>query len=324
MILNGRGEAFSESTRARVTEAARTLRYRPQAAGRMLVNGRTDAIGVMVCHGDLLAFDGFVPQVLHAVTRASHEQGYRIMLEVLESEQPENERPGAYRDLIESRQIDGLLVIDPPENDERLRALLDAEVPMVLLGTVGHRGERSVNVLTHDAMESLVAHLYERGHRRFGFVTASPRGFGSADRRLEGLRAALGRRGLSLDADCVAFGHYSAESGYEATRSLFAKVRPRPTALLGGNDTIALGVLRAVAEAGLRVPEDLAVTGFDNLPWSAFLPTPLTSVDTFAARQGRTALQLLVERLSGRVADGKDATVATELIVRASTTYASA
>lgn len=315
MILGGRGAAFAEETRARVREAARTLGYAPSAAGRMLVRGSAETIGVVVCHSEMLAHDGFVPQVLGAVAAACRRHGHRVILEVLDG----GDGAETYRALVAGRQIDGIIVIDPASGDPELHALIEEGFPLVLLGSVQHRGEASVNFSTRMAIEALVDHLHARGHRRFAFVSHSPAGYVATDARLAALRGALGRRGLTLAEDHVAHGAFSARSGFEATRLLLAGGLEPPAALFAGNDTIAVGALAALAERGLEVPEDVAVTGFDDLPHSAFLAPPLTTVATFAARQGEIAAEMLMSLLRGEHLGHRRVRVPIDLVVRTST-----
>lgn len=315
MVMNGRDTAFSDATRLRVRDAAQALNYRPQVAGRMLARGRTESIGVAVCHRDLLASDGFVPILLQAMTTEARAHGYRIVLDVVDADTDES-----FSDLMEARQIDGVLVVDPRQGDTRLQQLLDTGAPLVLLGSTGHPAECTVNLRTDAAMVALVDHLVELGHERFAMITPTPEGFGSASNRLRAARAALERHGLSLDPSSVGYGKFDAGSGRDAALTILAS-RNRPTAILGGNDTVALGILDAARAMGLSVPHDLAVTGFDNLPWSSFVEPALTTVDTFAAQQGRLASRTLIDRVRDPTGSALQRSfVDGVLIVRRSTT----
>lgn len=316
MILNRSGSAsFSDATRKRVLEAASELGYRPNAAARMLVRGHTETIGLVVCHAELLRYDGFIPQVMHAIATVNQQHGYRVLLEVVEG----NDTPDAYAKLVDSRQIDGLIVIDPATGDPQLRQLIDEGFPMVLLGSVRHPAEHSINFSTRRAVELAIDHLVELGHRRIAHVTHSPAGYVSADARLAAYRRALERRGLPFDQELVAYGAFSSESGFMAMTSLLGRIPRPPTAVLSGNDTIALGVVSAIIESGLRVPQDVAVVGFDNLPIAQFMQPPLTTINNPGTEQGILAAEMLIKLLRGTEVPVPRVRVPVELVVRQST-----
>jgi LacI family transcriptional regulator len=313
MILNRSSTAsFSDATRKRVMEAAEELGYRPNAAGRMLVKGNSETIGLVVCHAELLRYDGFIPQVLHAIARVNQAHGYRVLLEVVEG----NTTPDAYRNMVDSRQIDGLIVIDPATDDPQLRTLVDENFPLVLLGSVRHAAEHSINFSTRRAVEMTIDHLVGLGHQHIAHVSYSPPGYVATDARLAAFRHALEKHGLDPAAP-VAYGAFSSASGYEATKQLLAG-SVRPTAIFAGNDTIAIGVIAALFEAGLRVPQDIAVTGFDNLPVSRFLSPPLTTINNPADEQGTLAAEMLIRLLRREPVQNNRIRVPVELVVRAS------
>lgn len=315
MILSGstRG-SFSDATRQRVLAAAEELGYRPNAAGRMLVSGSTETIGLVVCHAELLRYDGFIPQVLQAIAKVNQSHGYRVLLEVVEG----NSTPDAYAEMVRSRQIDGMIVIDPATNDAQLRALIDEHFPLVLLGSVRHPGEHSVNFSTRQAIEMAVDHLVGLGHTRIAHVTYSPVGYVATDARLAAFRRALEKHGLEFEAGRIAYGAFSAESGAAATRALLSKLEVPPTAILAGNDTIALGVMSALDALGLSIPDDVAVIGFDNLPISPFMRPALTTINNPATLQGTIAAEMLIRLLRREPVEPARVRVPVELVIRAS------
>lgn len=316
MILNRSSNvSFSDATRQRVIQAAEDLGYRPNAAGRMLVSGNTETIGLVVCHAELLRYDGFIPQVLQAIAKVNQNHGYRVLLEVVEG----NSTPDAYANMVDSRQIDGMIVIDPATNDPQLRSLIDERFPLVLLGSVRHPGEHSVNFSTRRAVEMAVDHLVELGHSSIGHVTYSPSGYVATDARLVAFRRALDKHGLELVEDHISYGAFSSESGEAAMREILARDRPPPTAVLAGNDTIALGVLSAIQARGMSVPEDISVVGFDNLPISGFTNPSLTTINNPANLQGTLAAEMLVQLLRREVVVTPRLRVDVELVVRKST-----
>jgi DNA-binding LacI/PurR family transcriptional regulator len=140
----------------------------------------------------------------------------------------------------------------------------------------------------------------------------------ATDARLAAYFGALARHKLPEDERWIAYGAFSAESGYLATRELLARQGPRPTAILAGNDTIALGVIAAIVEAGLSVPHDIAVVGFDDLPIAPFMQPPLTTIHNPAALQGEVAAEMLVRLLRHEQVETPRIRVPVNLVVRQS------
>jgi LacI family transcriptional regulator len=313
MVLN-RSDAvtLSAETRQRVFDAAAELGYRPNSAARMLVRGDTETIGLVVTHPQVLSVDGFVPQLLYGISQVNRESGYRVLLEGVE--------PGAglhaYADLVESRRIDGMIVLNPPTDAPQIHALIDQGFPLVLLGSVRHPREHACNFSTRRAIRRSVDHLVGLGHRAIAHIGFSPPGFVATDARLNSYRESLTAHGIAPDDRLVAYGAFSAESGHAAMQELLARGGERPTALLAGNDTIALGAMAAITDAGLSVPDDIAIVGFDDLPFAAQLRPALTTVRNPGVEQGRQAAQLLIRLLKGEPIAQRRIALPTELIIR--------
>lgn len=313
MVLN-RSDAvvISAETRQRVLEAAAALGYRPNSAARMLVRGDTETIGLVVTDPQVLAVDGFVPQLLYGISQATQESGYRILLEGVEP----GAGPHAYGELVEGRRIDGLIVLNPPTDAPQIHALIDRGFPLVLLGSVRHPREHAVNFSTRRAIRRSMDHLAGLGHRAIAHIGFSPPGFVATDARLNSYRESLRAHGIEPDDRLVAYGAFSAESGHRAMRELLDRGGERPTAVLAGNDTIALGALAALTDAGLSVPDDIALVGFDDLPFAALLRPALTTVRNPGVEQGRQAAQLLIRLLKGETVEQRRIALPTELVVR--------
>lgn len=313
MVLN-RSDAvvISAETRQRVFAAAAELGYRPNSAARMLVRGDTETIGLVVTDPKILTVDGFVPQLLYGIGQATRESGYRILLEGIEPAAG----PNAYADLVEGRRIDGLIVLNPPTEAPQIHALIDQGFPLVLLGSVRHPREHACNFSTRRAIRQAVDHLVGLGHRAIAHIGFAPPGFVATDARLRSYRDALHAHGIEPDDRLVAHGAFSADSGHRAMRELLDRDGPRPTAVLAGNDTIALGAMAALTDAGLSVPDDIAMVGFDDLPFAAQLRPALTTVRNPGVEQGRQAAQLLIRLLRGETVPQRRIALPTELVVR--------
>ncbi len=314
MVLNDPDvPSIGEETRARVLEAAAQLGYTPNSAARVLVSGRTDTIGLVLSQPELLAIDGFVPQLVLGISQVAEQFGYRMLFETVR----DPSRSGAYLELVGGKRIDGLIVVNPAVEDTGLGQLIESGFPAVLVGTLKHPKECSVNFHTGAAVRQLIGHLSSLGHRRIAHVALSPPGPVATNARLASFRRSMKEAGLAVDEALVACGDYSAESGRLATARLLDTGK-RFTALFAANDTLALGAMKALRERGLRVPQDVAVVGFDDLPFSAFTDPPLTTVRNPGVAQGQLAAQKLLALLRHEPLAERVTFLDTELVVRES------
>ena len=296
IVLNRSTSAvIGDDTRKRVEAVAAELGYRPNSAARMLKSGVTETVGLVVTESRSLTVDGYIPLLFNGVGSVLRRKGYHLLLETLSRTPGKN----PYTDLVESRRIDGLLLLSPRRDDTALIELIESDYPIVLLGSIGHPKEISVDTPSTEGLRKAVDHVVALGHRRIGCVPFSPPGFAAADMRVAELRAFLSGHGIDLADAAVVHGDFGAESGYHATLRLMA-ARPDTTAIFAGNDTIALGVLGALARLGRSVPNDISVVGFDDLPFAGYVAPPLTTVRVDAVHQGRCAAEALIQRLKGK------------------------
>lgn len=315
LVLNDApGAVIGAETRAKVFKAAKELGYSPNSAARMLVSGSTETIALILSDSRILLSDAFVPHLLYGISLVNRSAGYNVLFDGSEHEGTLT----PFKRLVEARRIDGMIVLNPRTDDAELKQLMDEDFPVVLIGSVRHRNEHSVNFSTREGIEAAVNHLIDHGHLRFGMVPFSQRGLVATDIRVSVLQAALKRKGLTLDEDAVEYASFSSESGHAATRTLLER-RPDITAILAGNDTIAIGVLAAIHAAGKNVPLDISVIGFDDLPFARFLNPPLTTIATDGVDVGRKAAELLVQRLRGGTTEAPRLQSPTQFVVRDST-----
>lgn len=295
LVLNDAPSSIGSDTRARVLAVAAELGYVPSAAARSLASGRTHTVGLVICHAEHLVVDAFIPQTLYGMNRVAREHGFRVLVEAVE----DVTRPDAYHELVRAKQIDGLIVLNPRRDDLRLPQLVNDDYPVVTLGTIP--GCDAVRVHTEEfaLARRAVTHLIALGHRRIGHVTFAPDVYLATDARARGYRAALADAGIDADERDVAFGAFSAASGAAAARELL-EARPDLTAVFCGNDTIAIGVLHALSERKLLVPDDVAVVGYDDIPTARFLQPPLTTVRSPAVAHGQRAMELVIDMIEGR------------------------
>lgn len=314
IVLSGSDAAvISAETRERVRRAAQELGYQPNSAARMLKNGATRTIGLLISGSNLLKVDAFIPVLFGAVCDVMRARGYHVLIET----RPEGTGANPYRDLVQSQRIDGLLILNGPSQDPYLVELIESGFPAVLLGNVRHPKSHSVHIRGRPALMATVDRLVAAGHRDFGVVTLSPLGLEAADRRVQAVTDALAAHGLSLRPEAIQSGNFSAESGHAAMTRLLA-VAPETTAVFAGNDTVALGVLGACGAAGRVVPRDISVIGFDDLPFAAHLWPPLTTIHVDASRQGTEAAKMLLQLLDGKTPPERQIALTAEPVWRGS------
>jgi DNA-binding LacI/PurR family transcriptional regulator len=307
------GTSISAKTKARVLSAAEALGYVPNSAARTLVSGRSRTLGLVLARGDLMSFDAFAPFLMFGISRVCNLHGYKLLVEAVE---PCSTRD-AYFDLARSKSIDALIVLNSNSKDEGLVRLIESNFPVILFGSIHHPKENSIIPSTGGAVERVIRHLVELGHRRIGHITYAPLRYVGATQRLRAYRRALARAKVDFHDSLVGFGDFSVESGYQAMRKILGR-RNRLTALFAGNDTIAVGAISALREAGLSVPGDVGIVGFDDLPFAAYISPKLTTVTTHAVVQGEQAALAAIDLLKGQPVGHRNCDLAFELIVRES------
>jgi len=307
------GSNISAETKARVVDAAAELGYMPSAAAQSLVSGRSRTIGLVIYQADLLLVDAFIPQLLFGLNRVARAKGYHVQVEGVD--QLGGDDP--YQRMVQAQGLDGLIVLDPRSSDPGLGRLIRSGFPVVTLGHVPNEDPYRVVSENVVGMFDATRHLLTLGHERIAHLTFSPRGFTGTDERLEGYRRALEEAGIAVDEELVEETGYSAASGAEAMRRLLERTQSF-TAVTCGNDTVAVGAMAALREVGLRIPEDVSVVGFDDLPFAAHLHPPLSTVRTLPVASGERAMDVLLCLIDGKEPEARVVRMETSLVVRAS------
>ena len=303
-VFNSSG-TVSEPTRVRVVAAAADLDYVPHSGARSLSTRRTDTIGVILpdLHGE------FFSELIRGIDLATRARGLHLLLS--HSHGDPNEATTVLRAM--RTRVDAMMVMSPYADEGVLAAALGGRTPLVLLGSGGDAGGHPRFAIdNHAGAFAMTEHLLGAGYRRIAFVSGPPGNIESAQ-RLAGYRDALAAFGGLPEQ--VVEGDFSEQSGARAAGLLLAG--PRPDAIFAGNDMMAIGCLQALREAGLRVPDDIALAGFDDIPISRFLDPPLTTVGVPIAELGRQAVESCVEILATG-APGASRTFTPELVIRAS------
>jgi DNA-binding LacI/PurR family transcriptional regulator len=293
-------------TRERVLAAIRELAYRPNAAARTLVTRRTHTLGVITA--DTMLYGP--ASMLYGFERAAHD-AYFVSVASLPALDRRSMLDAVDRFL--GQGIEGIIVIATQDTAVAALAHVPPEVPLVAVGCGTRAPVTSVAIDNRVGAATATRYLLGLGHRTVYHV-AGPASCLDAKERLDGWREAAREAGVPQPA--VLAGDWSASSGYALGAQLAAE--PALTAIFCGNDAMALGVIRALAERGLRVPEDVSIVGFDDMPEAGYYLPPLTTVRQDFGEVGRQALSTLVDRMAGAILTGRRVRVAPELIVRAS------
>jgi DNA-binding LacI/PurR family transcriptional regulator len=306
-VLNGHPNV-SPQTRAGVIAAIRDLGYRPNAAARTLVTGRTNVLAV-------INFDTTMygpSSMLYGLERAAYP-GYSVAIASLPAFD-RNSLHGAVERFLD-QAVEGIIVIAPHTSEVEALAGLAADIPLVVVKCGTHAQLPSVAIDNRGGAARATQHLLDMGHETVHHL-AGPATWMDAEERVDGWRDTLLAAGAEEPE--ILCGDWSARSGYELGHRLASM--PEVTAVLCGNDQMALGLLRALAESGRRVPDDVSVVGFDDIPEAAFFLPPLTTVRQDFGELGRRAVQLLLKRIAGGGQSYQPGLpIAPDLVVRAST-----
>ncbi len=295
-------------TREKVLEAIRELAYRPNAAARTLVTRRTHTVGVITADTNTMLYGP--ASMLYGFERAAHDV-YFVSVASLPALDRQSMLEAVNRLL--GQGIEGIIVIATHDTAVAALSHVPAEVPLVAVGCGTRASVTSVAIDNAAGAATATRYLLGLGHRTVCQV-AGPASCLDAKERIDGWRQVMRAAGVADPP--VLEGDWSACSGYEIGCQLAAD--PGLTAVFCANDAMALGLMRALTERGLRIPADVSVVGFDDVPEAGFYMPPLTTVRQDFDEVGRLALSTLVDRMTGAIPAGRRVRVAPELIVRAS------
>ena len=301
-----------QETRARVRSVAESLNYQPNVAARSLAAGRTHILGLVIPMGVSALFsDPYFPLLIQGIASACNANEHSVMLWLAE---PEYERR-TIRQVLQGGLIDGVILASALMDDPMLEALRKRGLPFILVGR--HPTDNEVSYVDVDNVNSareMVAYLLRLGHKRVATIAGPNNMIAGAD-RLQGYLLALRNRGIAANPALIVEADFTEEGGYIAMQRL---VPHAPGAVFVASDAMAVGALRALREAGLRVPEDIALAGFDDIPFAARADPPLTTVRQPIQRMGTLAAETLIDLISHPQPQPRRIVLPTELLIRES------
>ena len=301
-------EAVKASTRGHVLRVAGELDFVPHAGAQSLSLQRTDTIGVILpdLHGE------YFSELIRGLDLGARSSRQHLLLSA--SHGDISEAIAALRAM--RSRVDGLVVMSPFADGELVGDALKGAIPLVLLSSVRAGPHAAFGVDNHAGALAVTRHLIEVGHRNIAFVGGPPDNLEAQD-RLRGFRDA--HRDAGLKPGRLLRGNFREESGFAAAALLLLQ-DALPDAIFAANDAMALGCLQALRDAGVSVPTDVALAGFDDIPIARFLDPPLTTVGIAIADMGREAIECCVRLVRGEIAVPKPRLFAPTLVVRASST----
>ncbi len=306
----------AEKTRKEVERAADALGYIPNLMARRLKTGRTGTLGFIIPDTSSRLGDPFFSNFLAGIGNEAALHGFDLLI-TTHSPESRGEHE-SYTRAVGGGWVDGVILVRTRVDDWRIRYLYENNYPFVAFGRTNYEFEYPlVDEDSKAGISQMVQHLIDLGHKEIAFL-APPANLMFARLRREGYFDTMTANNIPWKADFVREGNMTRKSGYEQMNILLSS-KNRPTAIIAGNDMMALGVMDAIQERGLVVGEDISVAGFDDVPVSAFTNPPLTTLRQPIYDIGRTCCRMLVDILAGRRPEPYQALLSPEIVLRGST-----
>ena len=302
----------SAGMRERVQKVIAETGYQPDPIARSLSSRRSNIIGLVIPLAIQSLFeDPFFPRLMQGISKGCNRHNYTLSLFLLHTLE---EEANLYSRISHSQLLDGVIVTATSAGDSLISQLLKNQIPFVLHGRHENPRVSFVEVDNVNGAYTAVTHLVRLGRRRIALITGPSDGLAAEDRR-RGYLKALHERRVRVDESLIFHGDFTETSSYEAMQRL---LRHEPDAVFVASDTMALGALRALREAGKRVPDDVAVVGFDDMPQAATASPPLTTVRQPIQQTGVLAVETLIDILENGGDPPRRIILPTELVIRAS------
>jgi LacI family transcriptional regulator len=307
-VINDK-EGISDSTRQRVQEVIDRLGYRPSKIARGLATQRTGTLGLVVPDNS----NPFFSEVARGVEHAAYAEDYNVFLCNTEED---TEREKAVLESLAEKRVDGLLLCSPRLDDEDLLIAIKYFPATVLINRVlPGSATAALRLDNQGGAKHGVQHLLQRGHRAIGFLAGPHKSFGG-QKRAVGYQEALEEFGIPYNAAWVQHCTPMVHGGQDAAIDLLSR-NPELTALFCFNDLVAIGALKACAQLGRSVPDDIAIVGFDDIPLASLVTPALTTFHVSRYELGRRAAEHLLAQINGQT-NHTDTVIPVELVIRAS------
>jgi DNA-binding LacI/PurR family transcriptional regulator len=293
-VLNEKG-LVARNTEERVRKVIEEVGYQPNLIARSLTSKQSMLIGVSIPRTESI-MDEYIAQVLSGVLTIIKDNNYRVMLFLVDIER---EKDTLYVDIIRRNMIDGLLLFKTKVDDPKLSVLAKSGRSFVLINHKKIDEEYNfIDTRNEQGAQIAVKYLYELGHRDIAFVAGSLNETNARD-RLEGFKNAMSDLGLPCRENCIVYGEFNRDKAYNEVGKLLA-LENRPSAIFCSDDYMAIAAMKRIEEAGLAVPKDIAVIGFDNIELSAHVQPELTTIQQPLQELGTRSMELLLDLINGR------------------------
>ena len=315
LVLNDvEGIHISPETRQKVRNAAEQLGYIPNATAQALASRRARAIGlVMTRSPHHIASDTFLPQILGGLLDTVKQHKLRLLIESVEAEHQDR----VYLELARAKHIDGMILLTPRIDDTGLKRLEEVDIPSVLMGKLADSSLYSVDVNNRLAAKQATQYLLELGHTQIACISNARPSYSAAPDRVLGYKDALLAAGITPNDELIQYADFDPQSGFTCMQTLLASGK-KFTAAFVASDNVAMGAKSALREAGLRIPDDISIIGFDDIPWAKYSDPPLTTVRLPAQELASEACLMLLDLMQGSEPKGPHLILGTELVVRKS------
>jgi len=299
---------INEETKKRVLQIAKELGYIRNAAAVALRTKKTGTIGVVIADNS----NPFYAEVLNGIEEAAREKNYHI---ILANTQRDYQKEEEAINLLLAKRVDGLLITPVQDRDDDIKKLIEANIPFVIVGRDFENIEVDA-VYNNEVKGGFLSteYLIKQGHKRIalinGFLHKSP-----AKGRLEGYKKALNKYRIPLDESLISVGDINIEDGYERTKQMLEKNLDF-TAIFAYNDMMAFGSIQAIREKGLRIPEDIGLVGYDDIPFCSLMDPALTTIRLKKQELGIESVKLLLSRINSNRKKTKKIMLDVDIIVR--------
>jgi len=303
--------SVKEATRQKVLKVIQSINFQPNLAARSLATGRTNIIGLVIPAGVTALFvDPYFPIFIQGVSAACNAHGYSVMLWLAE---PEFERR-TINQILHNGLVDGVIVSSALITDPITISLSESHMPFIQVGRNPNLDINFVDVDNTRASREATMHLFRLGRKSVATITGPLNQVAGFD-RLQGYQLAVQDRQLPERPELVSEGDFTEMGGYTAMLRLLPQ---HPDAVFVASDMMAVGAIRAIREANLRVPEDIAIVGFDDIPTAAQMDPPLTTVRQPVRSMGAIAVETLIDLIANPGVQTRHILIATEMVIRSS------